>query len=134
LAGHPSTLYTLGDLPKFDIRWDDPVLEDRPDAHGCAVITSDGCYIALRTSEHPEDLERTTIHELQHLADVELIDEMSLAMIEARAEVTAALFGPRESVARRLQALSLSEPSHEDVSNGDADRLRRLRLVRARAA
>jgi hypothetical protein len=118
LAGRP-IFYDLARMPPFDITWDEAALT--PGANACTVFEPSGAIrVCLRSSAAVDDLERSTLHELQHVADHELTSVLPRWAIEERAEVTAALLGPISAVSRRLDQQTAIE---------DADRGRRLRLA-----
>lgn len=107
LGGHPPGPFTLATFPAFDIRWDPPELLANSDANGVAFLDrlAGKMVVGLRTTEEPNDIARTLVHEMSHVSDFELFVDGALteSEMEARAEVLAALHAPRDAVRRRLE-------------------------------
>jgi hypothetical protein len=86
LAGWPYSGYRVANCPPFEIRWDHHSI--RADAHGCTVFEPDGqILVCLSSSETPDDLHRTMLHETQHVVDRDLIliHKAPRSVVEARA-------------------------------------------------
>ncbi len=77
-------------LPQFDLRWDDPAMA--ADAVGSTFFLRDGrIVLSLRSDRTSEEIHRTALHELAHVADHALVAAgLPTAILEERARLTAA--------------------------------------------
>jgi hypothetical protein len=103
-GGPAMTTKRLEDLPPLRIVWDSPDIPE--DANACCIERASGrLEIGLRTSSANDDLRRSVIHELQHAVDMPLANALTREEFERRAEVVAALHGPRDAVRRHHHAM-----------------------------